>query len=133
MDILLDTHMAYWFILGNEKMPRLARELISDCSNSVFVSLASAWEIGIKHAKRPDSVVLDADEFIEGCNEAGFVVLPITQDQILESMKITKPDGIDHQDPFDRMLLGVSSAMRMRLLTHDHKISFYQSPFILFE
>ena len=133
MDILLDTHMAYWFILGNEKIPRLARELISDCSNSVFVSLASAWEIGIKHAKRPDSVVLDADEFIEGCNEAGFVVLPITQDQILESMKIKKPDGIDHQDPFDRMLLGVSSAMRMRLLTQDHEISVDESACRLFD
>jgi PIN domain nuclease of toxin-antitoxin system len=132
MDILLDTHMAYWYLLGEKKMPKLAKELIADRSNNVFVNLASAWEIGIKHAKRPDSITLTAEEFIEGCNETGIVVLSIAQDQLLASMSIAQPEGLDHHDPFDRLLLGTSTAMRMKFLTHDQKIASYDAPWVLF-
>ena len=74
MDLLLDTHLAYWYILGNERMPSLAKELIADRSNRVFVSLASAWEIGIKHAKNKEAMPMDAENFIKGCEEVGFVI-----------------------------------------------------------
>ena len=132
MDLLLDTHLAYWYLLGSDKIPSLAKDIIADGSNAVFVSLVSAWEIGLKHTKRPDQMPMDAETFIHGCEEAGFVVLPLVENQLLEAMKIPSPDGLDHQDPFDRFLLGAASALRMRFLTHDAKIAAYKSPFVLF-
>ena len=132
MDILLDTHLAYWYLMGEERIPPLAKAMIEDRNNMVFVSLASAWEIGLKHSKKPEVMPLDASTFVEACREVGFTVLPLVEDQLLESMKIKTPEGLDHSDPFDRFLLGAASALKMRFLTHDYKISFYQSPHILF-
>ena len=131
MDFLLDTHLAYWYILGYEKMPPLAKELIGDRSNHIFVSLVSAWEIGLKHAKRPSSMPMTSEEFLEACREVGFVVLPIVEDQLCGAMKVECPEGLDHQDPFDRFLLGSAEAMKMRFLTHDAKIACYREPYFL--
>ncbi len=132
MDFLLDTHLAYWYIMGDQKIPKMAKELIGDRSNHIYVSLISAWEIGLKHAKKPTSLPMDAEAFIQGCNEAGFIILPIIESQLLESMNITSKEGLDHHDPFDRFLLGVANAMNMRFLTHDNKIACYDNPYVLF-
>lgn len=132
MDILLDTHLAYWYVMGEESIPPMAKAMIEDPGNFVFVSLVSAWEIGLKHAKRPQAMPLDADAFIAACRDSGFTVLPVVEDQLLRSMEVTTPEGLDHADPFDRFLLGVANALRMRFLTHDRIIGQYQSPYILF-
>ena len=132
MDILLDTHLAYWYIMGDETIPPLAKAMIEDPKNFVFVSLASAWEIGIKHAKRPQDMPIDASTFLEACREIGFIVLPMVEDQLLKTMEIETPEGVKHADPFDRFLLGTANALKMRFLSHDHKIGLYQSPYILF-
>ena len=132
MDILLDTHLAYWYIMSEESIPPMAKAMIEDPSNFVFVSLVSAWEIGIKHAKRPDAMPVDANAFVETCREVGFTVLPIVEDQPLKAMEVKTPEGAKRADPFDRFLLGAASAMRTRLLSHDQKIGLYQSPYILF-
>lgn len=132
MDILLDTHLAYWYIMGEESIPLLAKAMIEDPGNFVFVSLVSAWEIGLKHNKHPQEMPVDTNTFIEACREVGFTVLPVVEDQLLKAMEIETPDGLKHADPFDRFLLGTASALRMRFLSHDHKISLYQNPYILF-
>lgn len=132
MDLLLDTHMAYWYMLGDERVTKLARSLIEDKSNRVFVSLVSAWEIGLKHQKHPSSMPMDSEEFVNGCRESEFVVLPVTEDQILASQRVAPPAGLPHQDPFDRFLLGAAETMGMRFLTHDAKIGLYDAPFIMF-
>ena len=132
MDILLDTHLAYWYLLGDESIPPMAKAMIEDPNNFVFVSLVSAWEIGIKHAKHPQEMPVDAATFVEACREVGFTVLPIVEDQLLEAMKIETPEGLKHGDPFDRFLLGAANALKMRFLSHDRKIGLYQSPYILF-
>ena len=132
MDILLDTHLAYWYLMGEEKIPPLAKAMIEDPNNFVFVSLISAWEIGLKHAKRPQDMPIDADTFIDACRQVGFIILPMVEDQLLQAMNIENPEGLKHADPFDRFLLGAANALKMRFLTHDSKIGLYQSPYILF-
>lgn len=132
MDILLDTHLAYWYLMGEESIPPLAEAIIEDPSNFVFVSLVSAWEIGIKHAKHPLAMPLDEKTFLDACKEVGFTVLPLVEDQLLEAMKIETPEGLKHGDPFDRILLGMANALRIRFLSHDSKIGLYHSPYILF-
>lgn len=132
MDILLDTHLAYWYLIGEESIPPMAKAMIEDRNNFVFVSLVSAWEIGIKHGKHPGAMPIDAGAFVEACREVGFTVLPVVEDQLLEAMKIETPEGVKHADPFDRFLLGAANAFKMRFLSHDQKIGLYQSPYILF-
>lgn len=47
MSILLDTHALLWFLGNNPKLPKSIKEQIEN-TESVFVSLASIWEIAIK-------------------------------------------------------------------------------------
>ena len=131
MDILLDTHLAYWYLMGEESIPTTAKAMIEDRNNYVFVSLVSAWEVGLKHAKHPEAMPIDADTFLEACREVGFTVLPMVEDQLLKAMEVETPEGVKHADPFDRFLLGAAQALHMRFLTHDPKIGLYQNPYIL--
>lgn len=48
MKYLLDTHIFIWWILDTPKLSDLAKNIISDKENSLFLSSASAWEIVIK-------------------------------------------------------------------------------------
>ncbi len=50
MRLLLDTHIALWAVVDDARLPANAVELIVDPANEVFVSVASLWEIAIKHA-----------------------------------------------------------------------------------
>ena len=45
--MLLDTHALLWFLSDDEMLPRLVKQQIED-EDTVFVSIASLWEIAIK-------------------------------------------------------------------------------------
>jgi PIN domain nuclease of toxin-antitoxin system len=48
MRVLLDTHTLIWWALGDPKLSRKARSVLSSFDSDVFVSAASAWEIATK-------------------------------------------------------------------------------------
>lgn len=50
MNLLLDTHVALWAITDDPRLSDAARELILAPEAIVWVSVASLWEIAIKHA-----------------------------------------------------------------------------------
>ena len=49
MRLLLDTVAFIWLAEGHANLSGLARRLIADPANEVYLSAASAWEISIKH------------------------------------------------------------------------------------
>ena len=49
MKLLLDTQSLLWWINDDPKLGKLARDLIADRANLVLISVASFWEISIKH------------------------------------------------------------------------------------
>ncbi|MFN8916876.1 MAG: type II toxin-antitoxin system VapC family toxin, partial [Burkholderiales bacterium] len=48
MNLLLDTHVALWAITDSPKLSLKARELIASPRTTVWISVASVWEIAIK-------------------------------------------------------------------------------------
>ena len=50
MRLLLDTHVALWAITDSPSLPQKARELIESARIDVWISVASIWEIAIKHS-----------------------------------------------------------------------------------
>ncbi len=85
------------------KLSAAQREAISDAENVVFVSAATAWELGIKVATGKltisDSINAIAERF-------GFVELPIT---LLHGQRAAALPML-HKDPFDRMLVAQAIA-----------------------
>ncbi len=50
MKFLLDTHSLLWFLSGNTALSQRARRIIESPDYDIVVSMASLWEIAIKHS-----------------------------------------------------------------------------------
>ncbi|BAZ81676.1 MAG: type II toxin-antitoxin system VapC family toxin [Sphaerospermopsis kisseleviana] len=48
MKVLLDTHAFIWWVTDDLQLSSTAYKIITDPSNELFLSSASAWEIVIK-------------------------------------------------------------------------------------
>jgi PIN domain nuclease of toxin-antitoxin system len=122
--LLLDTHIALWALVDDQRLPLRARALIADPANTVVVSAASIWEIAVKHALGrggPNAMPLSGAQALSYCREAGYDLLPITPEHA------TAVEGLPpvHADPFDRVLIAQALAETLRLLTHDDALAAY--------
>lgn len=52
MRLLLDTHTFIWFVTDDPKLSHKAKAWIEDEYNEKLLSIASIWEMAIKHRKR---------------------------------------------------------------------------------
>ncbi len=50
MQVLLDTYVFLWWLIGDQVLERAAQRIIEDPQNRVFVSAASGLEISIKRS-----------------------------------------------------------------------------------
>ena len=121
MKLLLDTHVALWAITDDQRLTAPARVLIADEANEVFVSVASLWEIAIKHGLGRGDMPIGARAAREYFQAAGYKLLDIRPDHI--EMLATLP--LLHRDPFDRLLIAQALAVPLRLVTHDPAVVGY--------
>src|SRR5258708_2636934 len=113
---LLDTHTLLWWILDDPALTRAARETITETSNTMIVSAASAWEIAIKFrlGKLPRVADLVSNFSSEVENE-GFHLLPISVEHGIRAGLLPGP----HKDPFDRMLIAQSQAENIPIISNE--------------
>ena len=124
--LLLDTHVLLFAFAEPHRLNDLARSLIADPDNDAFYSSASAWEVAIKRAKRPEDMPVTADRFLELCADAGYRELPIASKHVRELERIdVNPGNPVHSDPFDRILLCQARAENMLFITRDAKLLAY--------
>ena len=111
MRLLLDTQIALWWLTASPRLSKASRELVatSDCE----LSVASVWEVAIKHAL--GKLAIHPKRFRDEMLETGSRVVPVTDAHVLTAADV----GVAHQDPFDRLLLGVAVAEGLHLLTAD--------------
>lgn len=50
MKYLIDTHVFIWFIEAAQNFSPVAKSLMLDKNNEIFISIASLWEISIKNS-----------------------------------------------------------------------------------
>jgi PIN domain nuclease of toxin-antitoxin system len=122
--LLVDTHIAVWAVTTDPKLPRRARRLIEAGENTVFVSIASLWEIAIKsqlRRGRRDEMRLTAAQAAVEFEAAGFDLLPITAEHAIAVETLPRLHG----DPFDRILVAQARSEPLRLLTSDAQLAAY--------
>jgi PIN domain nuclease of toxin-antitoxin system len=127
VNLLLDTHIALWAITASPRLPLRARELIEDEANTPWVSVASIWEIAIKHSLARGDMPVSGAQALGYFRQAGYRMLPIEAEHTV--MVETLPPH--HADPFDRLLVAQALAEPLRLLTHDAKLAPYSDTVIL--
>ena len=127
MKILLDTHIALWAIADTEKLSDEVVRMLESKENEVYYSMASVWEIAIKHKIKPALMPMPEEEFVELCEKTGFQYLPISTEHIFQVKALIRPkDAPKHNDPFDRMLLAQAKCEKLILITHDTLIPYYK-------
>src|ERR1700737_3039178 len=116
MRVLLDTHALLWALADPSQLSTRAVNLIKSPTNVVIVSAASAWEIATKHRL---GRLAGAGPIV-----AGFAAhlatlraeeLPIRSNHAL----LAGSFGVEHRDPFDRMLAAQAVVEGIPLLTND--------------
>ena len=127
MRLLLDTHIALWAITDSPRLSGPARDYILAADNEIYLSVASVWEIAIKHALGRERMPLSAAEAASYFNQAGYLSLPVTQEHAIQVAAL--PDI--HTDPFDRIMVAQAICEPLHLLTHDQTLSAYSDLVIL--
>lgn len=122
MRLLLDTCTFLWVITDAPDLSATARARFTDPANEVFLSAASAWEIGIKWRRGRLPLPQPATSFVPDQREAhGISALGIDEESALHVTRL--PDL--HRDPFDRMLVSQAIVHGLVLLTPDPLVTQY--------
>lgn len=122
MKYLLDTHTFLWWNMDDPQLSLLAREILADGNNEIFLSVASAWEITIKTARGRLALPEDPAQYVASrMSLHNFQALPV---QIHHATQVYKLP-MHHADPFDRLLIAQSQVEIMPLLSVDVDIRKY--------
>ncbi|MEH2316088.1 type II toxin-antitoxin system VapC family toxin [Nostoc sp.] len=117
---LLDTHIFIWFVMGDSRISVSLKSQIENNEN--LLSIASVWEMAIKHSIRKLNFGLAFDEFIEQqIIRNGIELLPIT----IHHITIVATLPLHHRDPFDRILIAQSVVENIPILSADKTFDAY--------
>jgi PIN domain nuclease of toxin-antitoxin system len=117
MNLLLDSHVALWWLADDSALGQVAARAI-ELADVVYVSVVTPWELGIKRAagKLELDVGLSAELV-----RVGFKMLPISAEHAERA-----PDlPIHHRDPFDRMLIAQAELESLVIVTADDALGQY--------
>ncbi len=118
MKILVDSHVAVWWLSDPSQIKSPTRSAIQDPANQVFLSAASVWELSLKISK--GKLVMPVG-FADELKRDGFDPLPISAVHALATSELPQI----HSDPFDRMLIAQAREEGLLLATRDGLIRQY--------
>ena len=122
MNLLLDSHTFIWMHNEPSKLSTKAAMEIVVLSNTLFLSIASIWEIQIKiqigKFNFKDSL---ANVIAEQQKKNGLQILPVNLSHVLELENLP----FHHKDPFDRLLIAQARVENLTLVSSDPNFSAY--------
>lgn len=118
MNLLLDTHVALWWLNDPSRLVEEARAAIEQTRNRVFLSAVSVWEAELKAAagrlELPGALLAAAEA-------AGLEELPIRSRHVERAAALPAL----HRDPFDRMLVAQALEDGLVIATRDPLLQRY--------
>lgn len=113
--MLLDTHVVLWLLADDARLGPHARARLAWATDRL-VSAASLWEIAIKADLGKLTVPEDLPARVAA---AGLAMLDVRAGH---AWAVRSLSGLEHRDPFDRMLLAQARDEGVPLLTADAAI-----------
>jgi len=121
MRLLLDTHIFYWSVFENYRLPSDFVESLKNLENEIFLSNVSLWEMAVKSGlgklTLPESFFLEFSPEKHGLNTLAI------DPRHLETYRYLP---LHHRDPFDRMLIAQAQYEDLTLVTHDPEMKRYK-------
>jgi len=118
MRLLLDSHVARWWLDGNTAIGATCRSLIEH-ADEAYVSVVTPWELGIKRAL--GKLTMPAG-LVDALEAGGFRSLAISADHA--ELSPTLPPH--HRDPFDRILVAQARLEALSLVIADQLLGRYE-------
>lgn len=122
MELLLDTHALIWFITEDSNLPTNTKRIIEDIENNCYVSVATFWEIAIKHSLGRLNLGTNLGNLFQLIVSSGFTILPITLNHILENSGLP----FHHNDPFDRIIIAQAVYEDLKIISKDGQFENYK-------
>lgn len=116
MRLLLDTHTFIWYVTDNPRLSTNVKLLIEDENNEKLVSIASIWEMAIKHSIGRLNFSLPFMEFVRqqlSVSNIGLLEINLNHIEVVASLPL------HHRDPFDRLIIAQSMAEQIPVLSVD--------------
>lgn len=105
MKLLLDTHSLLWYADGSPRLSAIASRLILDPANSLYLSVASVWEVAIKSNLKKLQLQNGFEHFLSrAISLCGIHLMDVTLDDCVGYEALPFPLA-NHRDPFDRMII----------------------------
>ncbi len=134
--ILLDTCSLLWLVSNRAELSPAAVRAI-DGARQVFVSAASAFEIGIKYRRgRLPLALAPQDWWTAAVTRLGLDELAITSAVALAASALPTElrvgrRTVDHRDPGDRLLVATAAQHGLTIVTPDPLIAAYPGAEVL--
>lgn len=119
---LLDTRVWIWMLAEPEKLSRRVSTILGDEKTELFLSVASVWEMSIKHRLGKLTFSTPPSQFIpEQLEKMNVRSIPIEAHHAIAAAEL--PDH--HHDPFDRLILAQAILEKLTILSADKQFSKY--------
>lgn len=116
MNLLLDTHVFIWWSISPKRLSSQVEKLVSNVDNTLFLSLASIWEMQIKSQLGKLDLDVGLSELVQKQQEVNSLnLLPIEVNHIYALTNLAD----HHKDPFDRLIIAQSIVENIDLISID--------------
>ena len=119
---LADTNVVIWTISRSDRLSARVKRTLADATAAIAVSVASVWEIVVKHQAGKLVFDMSLDLAIDQIlYRSSWTIAPITSAHlpVLANLPML------HKDPFDRILIAQAQHQNLTILTPDEKIRNY--------
>jgi PIN domain nuclease of toxin-antitoxin system len=121
MKFLVDTHTLLWAVRFPEELTDRARNILSDSTAELLVSIAVPWEMAIKSSAGKLNTADILDDFDSLMEAAGYRMLDTSTKHVIQSGRLP----LHHKDPFDRLLAAQALDLRIPIISCDELLDRY--------
>lgn len=118
---LMDTHTLLWYLRNSQEISKKSLEIINS-ETTIFVSIASLWEIAIKNSIGKLQINESISKIEQLCNEKDISILSIKSKHLDLLHTLEKI----HNDPFDRLIICQAKSEKLCIITRDSVIPSYE-------
>ena len=122
MKLLLDVHAFIWWDGAKEKLSAAAFTACASPANTLHFSLASVWEMQIKHQLGKLTLRQPLSGLLRDHEQRNGLLLEAVELPDILALSTLPPH---HRDPFDRILIAQAKRGGFRLVSCDPEIARY--------
>lgn len=117
--LLLDTHVWFWYLVGDKRLPRRIRRAMGRRESDLWLSPVSVWELSLLCARGRIRLRDSLRVWVEQALER----LPLQEAPLSTAVALRTAElSLPHRDPADRMLAATALTYDLTLATVDERL-----------